>query len=191
MNSPINPSIWTPHKPFDIILPVLFEWVQGVLNWAFMTPRSELASQTDRCRFSPRTVWHIPDLDPTSWYLSCRIDNNVHSGGLDWLILLICNPNHLHSIVIINKYQFGTLVLFHLPTCRSPPLKSGHIAIKDAQCAETNEEIIFWYLRYLVYDTWSILYSTVLENWQKVTKNSQFLLSQEMCNIMFSDICDF
>ena len=39
-----------------------------------------------------------------------------------------------------------------------PPLRNGYICMKDAQCAETNEKLIFPFLRFLGFEIWSILY---------------------------------
>ena len=43
-----------------------------------------------------------------------------------------------------------------------PPLRSGHIYMKDTHCAETNEKLIFLFLRFLFFELYSILYSKFL-----------------------------
>ena len=48
-------------------------------------------------------------------------------------------------------------------------LNSDQIGVlfqKVAQCSETYEKTIFWFLRFLVFETWSMLYSNFLEYWQ-------------------------
>ena len=54
--------------------------------------------------------------------------------------------------------------LSQLMICRPPLLKSGHIGIKDAQCADMNKNTVF---RFLIYEIWSILCSKFSENWPK------------------------
>ena len=50
--------------------------------------------------------------------------------------------------------------------CRPPPsfFRNGHIYMKNAQCAETNENFIFQILRFLFYELWMILYSNSTES---------------------------
>ena len=47
------------------------------------------------------------------------------------------------------------------PDTALPPLKVGHVEIKDAQCDKTQEKTIF---RFLIFKIWSILYPKFLEN---------------------------
>ena len=48
-----------------------------------------------------------------------------------------------------------------LRICRQPPhiLSNGHIYMKDAQCAKTNEKIIFRFMRILFFELWLILFT--------------------------------
>ena len=39
------------------------------------------------------------------------------------------------------------------------PFISGHIYMKDAKCAETNEKTIFLFLRFLVFEIWSFKFN--------------------------------
>ena len=52
----------------------------------------------------------------------------------------------------------------NMQTFPSPPLKSDHIGIIDAQCAQTNEKSIFPFLRFLIFEIWLILYSKFIES---------------------------
>ena len=48
---------------------------------------------------------------------------------------------------------------------QTPLPRSGQIYKKGAKCAETNEKLIFRFLRFLFFEIWSILYSTFVVNW--------------------------
>ena len=71
-----------------------------------------------------------------------------------------------------------------------PPLskmaKLGFCSKKVEQLSQTFDQTIFLFLLFIVFETWSTLYSKYLENWQK--KNNQkrplSFWSQNMCNVL-------
>ena len=66
--------------------------------------------------------------------------------------------------------------LSQLTISRHPaPLKSGHIGIRDAQCAETNQKTIF---RFLSFKIWSIMCSKFSEFLSKEPNISIFCLNR-------------
>ena len=47
------------------------------------------------------------------------------------------------------------------------PLKNDHICMKDVQCAEMNENLIFQFFRFLIFELWSkfLEYFEILKNY--------------------------
>ena len=68
------------------------------------------------------------------------------------------NSSYIY-ILCIHTFVFGPVPINDM---QEPPLKSGHVGIKDILFAETYEETIF---RFSVLKIWSILYSIFVMNW--------------------------
>ena len=121
--------------------------------------------------------------------LITKFVNNTHAENS---ILDLVKLHRISIVVTLFRLirhltEFGPISINDMQT----PLKSGHVEIKDAQCAETNlfaiflfelwsilyskftkshcaetnEISIFWFLRFLFFGLWSIcIYSTVVNN---------------------------
>ena len=58
--------------------------------------------------------------------------------------------------IFFGRWHLKIIGFFPTKDVQTPPLRSGHSYMKDAECAESNEKSIF---RFLFYELWSFLYA--------------------------------